>query len=96
MEKIRWGIRWKLLTVMVSLIIGILLALTHIQISSQKLILEKELGRYVEILRKNLIDRGKTITDQLARITENNIATYNLSNIDMVIRNVINENEELS
>ncbi len=95
-REIRWSIRWKLLSAMTGLIIAILLALTFIQIAGQKEVMESELNRRIKILKRNLMDRGKTLSGNLARLTENNIATYNLSNIAVIIEKAIKKNEELS
>lgn len=93
--KVKLSIQWKLLFVMVELVITLLVAITFIQISSQKKIFEKESRRHIEILKKSLIDRGKTLSDELVRMTENHIATYNLSNITLIINKAISKNEEL-
>ncbi len=95
-RKIKWSIRWKLISAMAALIISLLLAITFVQFSSQKAVLQKELNRHINILHKSLIDRGKTLSDELARITENHIASYNFSNISLIIDKAISKNRELT
>lgn len=94
--QIKKGIRWKLLTVMIGLIAGLLLAFTFIQIFTQKNILERELDRRVDLMKKNLIDQGKILSDNLARQTENGIASFNFSSVTEILKKTDNEYEELS
>ncbi len=94
--QIKRGIRWKLLTIMIGLIAGLLLAFTFIQIFTQKNILEKELDRRVDLMKKNLIDQGKILSDNLARQTENGIASFNFSSVTEILKKTDKEYEELS
>jgi len=93
---IKKGIRRKLLITMISLIVGLLTALTFIQISTQKKVLEKEFRRRIKLMRNNLVEQGKILSDNLARQTENNIASYNFSNATELINNAVNEYKELN
>lgn len=94
--RIKRGIRWKLLTIMIGLIVSLLLAFTFIQIFTQKNILERELDRRVDLMKKSLIDQGKILADNLARQTENGIASFNFSNVTEILKKTDNEYEELS
>lgn len=94
--RIKRGIRWKLLTIMIGLIVSLLLAFTFIQIFTQKNILERELDRRVDLMKKSLIDQGKILADNLARQTENGIASFNFSSVTEMLKKTDNEYEELS
>ncbi|MCF6149388.1 MAG: HAMP domain-containing histidine kinase [Candidatus Kuenenia sp.] len=93
---IKSGIRTKLLITMISLIVGLLTVLTFIQTSTQKKILEKEFGRRIELMKNNLVGKGKILSDNLARQTENNIASYNFSNATEILNKTVQEYKELS
>ena len=94
--RIKRGIRWKLLTTMIGLIVGLIMALTFIQITYQKNILEKELGRRIDLMKKNLIDQGKLLSDNLARQTEEGISSFNFSYVTEIIKKTVNEYKEIS
>ena len=62
-KQIKRGIRWKLLTTMIGLIVGLVAILTYVHITGQKENLEKALDRRIELMRKVLVQRGKTLTE---------------------------------
>ncbi|MEK7296261.1 MAG: ATP-binding protein [Planctomycetota bacterium] len=93
---IKRGIRWKLLTTMIGLIVGLLLTFTFLQISTQKGILEKELERRIYLIKKNIVDQGVLLSDNLARQTEEGIASFNFSHVTEKIKKTVSDHEELS
>ncbi len=95
-KRIKNSIRWKLISTMIGLIIGLLMMLSYIHISTQKKNLTRELDTLATLMREKLIERGKMLSDSLARQTENSIASFNLSNIAEIITKSVNEDEELS
>lgn len=94
--RIKRGIRWKLLTIMIGLIVCLLLAFTLLQIFTQKTMLERELERRADLMKKSLIDQGKILANNLARQTENGIASFNFSSVTEILKKTDNEYEELS
>lgn len=94
--RVKRGIRWKLLTTMIGLIVGLIMTLTFIQITYQKNILEKELVRRIDLMKKNLIDQGKLLSDNLARQTEEGISSFNFSYVTEIIKKTVNEYKEIS
>lgn len=93
---IKRGIRWKLLTTMIGLIVGLLLIFTFLQISTQKGILEKELERRILLMKKNLVEQGAMLSDNLARQTEEGIASFNFSHVTEIIKKTVSDHKELS
>ena len=93
---IKRGIRWKLLTTMIGLIVGLLLTFTFLQISTQKGILEKELERRIYLMKKNLVEQGAMLSDNLARQTEEGIASFNFSHVTEIIKKTVSDHKELS
>lgn len=81
---------------MIGLIISLVAILTFLQISSQKRILEKDLLRRISLMRENLIERGKSLSDNLARQAENGIASFNLSNVTEIISKSVDEHKEMN
>ena len=94
--RIRKSIRLKLISTMIGLIIGLLMMLSYIHLSTEKRTLSRELDTLTTLMREKLIERGKMLSDSLARQTENGIASFNLSNITEIITKAVNEDKELS
>ena len=86
----------KLILTMIGLIIGLLMMLSYIHVSTEKRTLARELNTLTTLMREKLIERGKMLSDSLARQTENGIASFNLSNITEIITKSVNEDKELS
>ena len=95
-RRIKNSIRWQLISTMIGLIIGLLIMLSYIHVSTQKNNLTRELNTLTTLMREKLIERGKMLSDSLARQTENGIASFNLSNITEIITKSVNEDKELS
>jgi signal transduction histidine kinase len=95
-RRIKNSIRWQLISTMIGLIIGLLIMLSYIHVSTQKRNLTRELNTLTTLMREKLIERGKMLSDSLARQTENGIASFNLSNITEIITKSVNEDKELS
>jgi signal transduction histidine kinase len=94
--RIKRGIHWKLLSTMIGLIVGLLIIITIVQTLSQNKILEHELENRITLMRENLFVRGKTLSDHLARLTENGIASFNLSNVTEVLKKSVSEDKDLN
>ena len=93
---IKRGIRKKLLYTMIGLIAGLLITLTFIHTFSQKRILERETESRITMMKENLLDRGKILSDYLSRQAENDIAFLNLSNVKEIINKSIDEDKSMS
>ncbi len=93
---IKRGIRWKLISTMMGLVVGLLIIITIVQTLSQNRILEHELENRIALMRENLFVRGKTLSDHLARSTENGIASFNLSNVTEVLKSSVSEDKDLN
>ncbi len=94
--RIKRGIRWKLISTMVGLIVGLLIIITIVQTLSQSKILERELENRITLMKENLFVRGKTLSDHLARLSENGIASFNLSNVTEVLKKSVSEDKDLN
>lgn len=93
--RIRWSIKWKLMLLMAGLIIGLMVILTSVQISSQHAVLQNELAKRIALMRENLIERGKTTTTTLAQQVENDLASFNFSGIQQSIADVMTSQKDL-
>jgi signal transduction histidine kinase/CheY-like chemotaxis protein/HAMP domain-containing protein len=82
----RRGIRWKLLVTNIGLIAALLITATAFQLDSQNDMFERELARRVELMHENLSSKGKGLTVQMVPQVENDLASFNLSNIGEVAR----------
>lgn len=93
---VKKGIRWKLLSTMIGLIVGLLIIITIVQTLAQKRILEGELENRISLMKENIRVRGKTLSDHLARLTEQGIASSNFSNVREVINKSVHGDTELA
>ena len=91
--QVRRGIRWKLLTSMIGLVVGLLAILTYVQISGLPYV---EFSGQRQILERALEKRGGCLAESLKRLSENDIASFAFSNIRQVIGETVKEDEELS
>ncbi|MBT3380806.1 MAG: response regulator [Lentisphaerae bacterium] len=57
--------------------------------------MERDLEAYIGLMKTVLSERGKTLADNLARQTENDVASFNFSNIGELIKKAVAEDEEL-
>ena len=75
------GIRWKLLTTMVGLIVVLVVFLSADRIAREADLLERELDRRVALQRAVLVAQSRALADTIARQAENDIAAFNFSNL---------------
>ncbi|MDR4499767.1 MAG: HAMP domain-containing histidine kinase [Candidatus Scalindua sp.] len=92
---IKIGIRWKLLSAMIGLIVGLLTINTIVQTMAQKNILQSELDKRIALMKDNIRVRGMTFSDHLARLTENGIASFNFSNVRRVLKKSVDDDKDL-
>ncbi|MDM8566854.1 adenylate/guanylate cyclase domain-containing protein [Candidatus Halobeggiatoa sp. HSG11] len=90
-----WGIRWRLLSIMLSLIMAVLFTLTYVQIWSQQHILEKGLVDHELLLRENNLQHGQVVSNNFSNQIAIKIAAFNFSAISELVRTVIKNNEDL-
>ena len=93
--RIRRGIRWKLLTTMIGLIVGLLAILTWVQVSAQSEVMARNLERHVDLMKKRLVGEGKTLSETLKRRAEEDIAAFNFSSLSESIKKAVKEDPEL-
>ncbi len=92
---VSWSIRWKLMAIMMILMITLVAILTYTQISSQKKMLEDELSKRIGLLKENLIERGKSLTTNIAFQVESSIAAFNFSRAMQTVRDSAENNREI-
>ena len=93
--KLRHSFRWKFLFIMIGIIISLLGVFTFALISTQKDMLENELQNRIKLMRENLVEQGKALSDNLAFQTEDAIASFNLMGIINQTDKVVKEHEEV-
>lgn len=92
---IKTSIRLKLLFTLIGLIVGLLAILTLVQTFYQEKILKREMEVRIALMKENLVERGKTLSDYLSRHVENGMTSYNISSITEIINKSVNEDENL-
>jgi methyl-accepting chemotaxis protein len=92
--RVRWSIRWKLMTTITVLMLSLLILLTVFQISSQKRLMERELEKRIALMKENLIERGKNFTANMTQQVEQDIAGFNFSGLMENIRQNVQKNRE--
>ncbi|OQX00408.1 MAG: hypothetical protein BWK80_61900, partial [Desulfobacteraceae bacterium IS3] len=92
--KIRWGIKWRLMSIMMLLMTSLLIILTYSQIFLQKKLMEDELGKRIALMKENLAERGKNFTAGLSRQAEKDIAAFNFSGLTENIKVSIESHQD--
>ncbi|MGR8934353.1 MAG: ATP-binding protein [Gammaproteobacteria bacterium] len=92
----RNSIRWKLLTTMIGLIVGLVVTLTALELILQKKSLENELHKRIDLMKANLVERGSALSNLLLAQVENDVAAFNFSHIAVTLNNVIQESPLLA
>ncbi|MGZ8249076.1 ATP-binding protein, partial [Methylomagnum sp.] len=93
--RVKGSIRWKLLSTMMGLIVGLVVTLTAIELMLQQRFLESELDKRVTLMRENLMERSRTLVNVLQPQVENDIASFNFSRIAEVLDKAITESNLL-
>ena len=88
---VKRGIRWKLLITMVGLITVLVAILAAENVLTQTRIIERELERRVTLQRAILNERGTTIAEPLVRQVQNDIASFNFSNLGNVLNQQVQQ-----
>ncbi|MCP4699401.1 MAG: SpoIIE family protein phosphatase [Gammaproteobacteria bacterium] len=91
-----YSIRKRLLVAMLSFIITALTMLTYVQIRSQQYILEGELARREVLMREKTVQRGQTLSDNLANQVAIEIAAFNFSQLTESIRAAVRDDPDLA
>jgi signal transduction histidine kinase/CheY-like chemotaxis protein len=92
---VKGSIRWKLLSTMLGLIVGLVATLTAIELVLQQRFLEAELDKRVALMRDNLMERGQTLAKVILPQVENDIASFNFSRIAEFLDKSISESKLL-
>ena len=89
------GIRKRLVTVMLLLVLSVLVLLTVGQISSQQQILHEELQKQTDLMLENLYNRALFQSNQLHRQVEEQIASFNLFELNDSLEKITQDSDEL-
>ncbi|MBF0225680.1 MAG: response regulator [Desulfobacterales bacterium] len=89
------SIKWKLAFAITFLTVSLAVILTYTQISLQKKLLNNELDKRIELLKSNLVERGKSFIINLTGQIENDIASFNLSRVIEIINDSVKNNKEI-
>ena len=92
---VKWGIKWRLILLITILTVSLVVILSYVQVSSQKRALEIELNSRIELMRENLIERGKSFIINLSQQVENDIAAFNFSGVTAAITDSVDKNKEI-
>ena len=92
---VRWSIKWKLIVIITLLIVLLVSTLTYIQVASQKRIMERDLDMRIELMKENLIERGKSFIINLSQQVENDIASFNFSRVAEVVKESVKNNKDI-
>lgn len=92
----RRGIRWKLLVTMLGLIVGLLAAISWLEIDASQQIIKREMERRVQLMRDVLVARGEGAATQLAKEIGNHIAGFAFSAVSEIVTNATRLNPQLS
>ncbi len=93
--RISMSIKWKLTFVMTVLMTVLVTMLTLQQIQNQKRMLEDYLDQKVKLEKENLIQRGKSLVNNLSDAVEKDIAGFNFSSALDVVKERVVKNKEI-
>ena len=94
-KKIKFGIRSKLLLIIVSILLVVLLALTYLQLSLQSVAFEGELQKRTALLKENLSQRSLSQAYGLATLAAEDIASFNFFALTNKIQQAVEASTEL-
>ncbi len=94
MFNIRMNIRFKLLMMMISLTVMLVTVQALIEFSNKRDIFQRELDERIHLMKDNLLEKGKSLSYNLVGQIENDLAGYNLSNIQITLNKAIADMEE--
>jgi signal transduction histidine kinase/DNA-binding response OmpR family regulator len=95
LARVKGSIRWKLLSTMIGLIVGLVATQTAVEVLLQKRYLEHELDRRIALMRETLMERSRTLVNVLQPQIENDLASLNFSRIAEVLNKAIEESNLL-
>ena len=93
---VKWSIKWKLIGIMTVLMVGLIVILAYMQISSQTRMLENALNERIALMKENLIERGKSVITNLSEQVENDIAGFNFSGAMQAVGSRVENNATLA
>lgn len=85
------SIRWKLLSTLLGLIVILVVTLTGLEFFLQKKTLENELEHRIELMKENLLERGRSLSNFLLSQVENEVAAFNFSQVQKLLQTSIDE-----
>jgi len=93
--QIRYGMRWKLVVVMVSMMMTLVVLLTALQVSAQKDSLNNALSEHSSFLETQMHRQANKATNTMSAHIERLIATKQLRSANDFIRNVVRDIDDL-
>lgn len=94
-SSVKWGIKWKLVSIVMLLMLGFTIILTYLQILSQENLLRVELAKRIELMKEKITAKGENIITSLTHQVEKDIAEYNFSGLMEDVNRSVKENREL-
>ncbi|MDQ7091257.1 MAG: response regulator [Methylococcales bacterium] len=95
-KRFKRGIRWKLLSTMVSLVISLLVIITYIQIKFQTNFLQDELEARTQLMKDHLTLRANTVSESLSAHVEEGLSLYNFVEISHLLKKRVNSDKDLN
>lgn len=80
---------------MVGLTVTLTVLMTMVHITVQKQLLERELQTRIDLVKKNMQDRGATLATYLGRQVENDIAAFNFSSVHELLLKTVAADSDL-
>ncbi|GLQ30534.1 HAMP domain-containing sensor histidine kinase [Litoribrevibacter albus] len=93
--KVKNGIRKRFSLAMVCLVLVVSVLLAAFQVTSQSRLLEAEMDKRVSLMQENLQRRALSLANQLRRLTEDEIASYNLYYLANELRQLVLNHPDL-
>ncbi|MBF0100335.1 MAG: SpoIIE family protein phosphatase [Desulfobacterales bacterium] len=94
-SRIRWGIKSKLMSMLTISLSTVVIILTYNHISSQKKVLEYELTKRHQLMKENLIERGKSNIISLTEQIEIDISAFNFSHVIEILNHTVLNSKDI-
>lgn len=90
-HRVKNSIRWKLLSALLGSVVILVVAITALELALEKKTLETELAHRIALMKENLVERSKGLSGLLLTQVENEVASFNFSQIQKLIKTSIDE-----
>lgn len=91
-----FSLRWKLLALLLTLSLAFWSLLSILHLRDQRRLIDQNLRDTIALRKSTLAEGARTLSSNLRRQAENEIASYNLSGLSETLKEAVDHNEDLA